>query len=597
MKHRVFLFAFLTVMSCAAEALLAAPPPAAGWPQWALNARHTGDDNTVNGQNLNQILANIIYDPLVSQEQAANGGELLVHYQTPLVDGNDVYMESKSGTYTVASYSTEKWHQNKFTWIDGQLTNVWTFDSDWNPPGSINDFWEPVYHAVLANGFVYDPGAGGSIFKLSKTDGSVVKRINPFTTVDPLTFTISPLTADDSGNIYYNVLKLANSGPFLGTDAVDSWLVKVAPDDSIQIASYTTLLAGKVPAPTDQCYIAFSSTQLPWPPSPDAMPPTIACGLQRAAMNVSPAIAPNGTIYTVTRAHFVTRHGHVVAINPDLTLKWVTPLKGPATGPDGTFFTGGYFQDGCGVPPSAGGWLPPNGTPGGCRAGARLAVDPEINRFGGGRVVDDSSSTPTIAPDGSVLYGAYSRYNYAQGHLMRFDGATGALLASFGFGWDSTVAIFPHDGTYSIVMKNNHYSGLGSYCNNPTFCPTDRTSSNPASPEAFFITQFSPGLSIEWSFQSTNTQSCSRNADGTLSCVSDHPHGFEWCVNAPVIDKFGVVYANSEDGNLYAISQGGTLKQLIFQQLALGAAYTPTSLGGDGKIYSQNAGHLFVVGK
>ena len=61
-------------------------------------------------------------------------------------------------------------------------------------------------------------------------------------------------------------------------------------------------------------------------------------------------------------------------------------------------------------------------------------------------------------------------------------------------------------------------------------------------------------------------------------------------------DASGVVYANSEDGNLYAINQGGTLKKQIFQQLAVGAAYTPASIARDGKIYSQNAGHLFVVG-
>jgi outer membrane protein assembly factor BamB len=67
-------------------------------------------------------------------------------------------------------------------------------------------------------------------------------------------------------------------------------------------------------------------------------------------------------------------------------------------------------------------------------------------------------------------------------------------------------------------------------------------------------------------------------------------------VNAPVVDLNGVVYANSEDGFLYAINQGGALKQRIFQQLNLGAAYTPASLGSDGKIYSQNAGHMFVVG-
>jgi outer membrane protein assembly factor BamB len=104
-------------------------------------------------------------------------------------------------------------------------------------------------------------------------------------------------------------------------------------------------------------------------------------------------------------------------------------------------------------------------------------------------------------------------------------------------------------------------------------------------------------MSVEWSFKNTNTLSCSRAADGSVSCDDDHPHSFEWCVNALVIDRQGTVFANSEDGNLFAISQGGLLKQKIFQQLALGAAYTPTSLGGDGKIYTQNAGHLFVVSR
>jgi hypothetical protein len=110
------------------------------------------------------------------------------------------------------------------------------------------------------------------------------------------------------------------------------------------------------------------------------------------------------------------------------------------------------------------------------------------------------------------------------------------------------------------------------------------------------MTQLGANLNLEWSFQNTNTDSCTRNTDGSLTCVSDHPAGFEWCVNSPVIDRNGVVYANSEDGNLYAIGQGGAAAQKIFQQLSLGAAYTPASLGGDGKIYSQNDGHLFVVG-
>lgn len=581
------------------------------WPQWAQNPQHTGFLN-VTGQNLNQILANVVYDPNVPDEQARTGGDLLVHYQTPLVDGDDVYMVSKAGSYTVGTYATQTWHQKKFTWQGTNFVNVWTFDSDWVPPGSQMDFWEPVYHAVLANGFVYDPGAGGSIFKLNKSDGRAVTRLipaqflNPDGSLNAHTFTVSPLTADSAGNIYYNVLKLHDNGGFYQNDAVNSWLVKVTPADSISIVSYTGLNPA-APNSGDPCISEFSRSQLPFPPSPTAVPPSAPCGLQRVGLNVAPAIAPDGTIYSVTRGHFFAgrRYGFLLAINPDLTLKWATPLRGPDA-PDSfpnSYLNGGYFHDGCndGTSASDGSMLPINGATdtngnfrGGCRAGARAGVDPQTNRFGGGIVLDDASSTPTVAPDGTVFFGAYSRYNYAQGHLMRF-AANGTFLAAYSFGWDSTVAIYPHNSTYSVVIKDNHYR-VGSYCNVAAFCPGNRTATNPASPEQYFVTQLSPNLAVEWKFQNTNTQSCTRNADGSITCFSDHPNSFEWCVNAAVIDNNGVVYANSEDGNLYAINQGGTLKQSIFQQLALGAAYTPASMGGDGKIYTQNAGHLFVVG-
>jgi hypothetical protein len=587
-----------------------------GWPQWMQSPQHTGFLNVV-GQNLNKILANIVYDPLVPDEQAHAGGDLLAHYQVPLVEGNDVYMESKAGSYTVGTYSTQTWHQNKFSWQGKNLVKAWTFDSDWVPPGGQADFWEPVYHAVLANGYLYDPGAGGSIFKVNKSNGTAVTRIvptqflNPDGSLNAHTYTVSPLSADSGGNIYYNVLKLHDNGGFYQNDAIDSWLVRVSPANAISLVSYTGLNPA-APNSGDPCAGTFSTADLPFPPSPTAVPPNVVCGLQRVALNVAPAIAPDGTIYSVTRAHlpFIegARHGFILAINPNLTLKWATSLRGPdAPGPfPGSYLNGGYFHDGCndGTPASDGSMLPLNGATdgsgnslGGCRGGARAGVDPATNRYGGGRVLDDESSTPTVAPDGSVFFGAYSRYNYAQGHLMRFAGATGAFLQSYSFGWDATVAIYQHSGTYSVVIKDNHYGEVGSYCNVDAFCPTDRNATNPAFPEEYFVTQLSPTLTVEWKYKNANTLSCTRNPDGSINCVSDHPFGFEWCVNGAAVDANGVVYANSEDGNLFAINQGGTLKQKIFQQLALGAAYTPASLGSDGKIYSQNAGHLFAVGK
>ena len=552
-----------------------------GWPQWAQNPQHTSYAG-VAGQSLNQILADIVYDPLVPEEQSANYSELVAHYQVPLVDGNDVYMEYKSGTYSASTYSTEIWGENKFTWQNGKLMIEWQYQSDWIPPGSQNDFWEPVFHAALGNAVLYLPGASGSVIELDKSSGALIQRFAPFGT-DPNTYLTGPITIDSSGNLYYNAIQVVTTNGFYGNDVTNSWLVQIAAGGGINMVSYQTLTSSQAPAATAQCVTSFSSSQLPWPPSTTATPATSPCGSQRAGVNVSPAVAPDGTIYTASRAHFNDRYAFLIALNPDLSLKWLASLRN-------------RFNDGCGVPVSAGGWLPPDGSPGGCSAGALEGVDPLTNQPGDGSVIDDASATPAVAPDGTVLFGTWSRYNYSQGHLMHFD-ASGNYLGAFGFGWDTTPAIYVHDGTWSAVTKNNHYGGVGSYCDDSTICPPDRTTNNPASPEQYFVTQLDSNMNPEWSYQNTNTASCTRNADGSITCVSDHPNGFEWCVNSPAIDVNGVVYANSEDGNLYGIGQGGVVIDELFQQLALGAAYTPASIGGDGKIYSQNDGHLFVAGK
>src|SRR5262249_8767104 len=153
-------------------------------------------------------------------------------------------------------------------------------------------------------------------------------RINPFgTTVDPNTFTAGPLSSDSSGNIYYNVIKIDPSqfDPFTGTaTTVGSWLVKVAPDNSTSLVSYSAL----VPDAPTTCRGRFPNSALPWPPSPTAQPSfQFPCGIARAGVNVAPAIAPDGTIYTVARVDNSARYGWVIAVNPDLSLKWHTSMR------------------------------------------------------------------------------------------------------------------------------------------------------------------------------------------------------------------------------------------------------------------------------
>ena len=561
------------------------------WPQWAFNAQHNTQVSVV-GQSLNRNIVNIVYDPLVPQEmagaQAAFGSaDLLAHYQAPLVDGNDVFMMFKQGPFDFNNYSTQAWGETKYTWSGGTLNQVWQFTSDWKAAGNGFDFWEPVFHPALANGSLYAPGAGGTIWRVNKTTGVGV-QINPFNSLNSNRYTVGSLTVDPAGNILYNVIQLkAGTKDWFADDIIDTWLVRVSPFNSIEKVSYSVLTAG-APLGNQLCLNAFPINRDftlingPWPPSTTAVPPSVPCGTQEPGMNSSLAVGPDGTIYTATRGHLLSRETWLVAINPNLTQKWISSLRD-------------RMHDGCGVPVSQGGSLPANGTPGGCRAGANLGVDPATNRPGGGRIVHDQSSTVAVAPDGSLFFGAFTRYNYDQGHMMHFD-ANGNFLGAYRFGWDQTPGFYAHGGTYSVVVKDNQYGDIGSYCDDDTFCPPDRTATNPAYPEAYFITQLNHNMNVEWRFQNTNTLSCTRDQNDNITCVSDHPFGFEWCVNGFVVDANGVVYANSEDGNLFAINQGGTLKQKIFQQLALGAAYTPTSIDNTGKIYSQNAGHLFVAG-
>jgi hypothetical protein len=269
------------------------------------------------------------------------------------------------------------------------------------------------------------------------------------------------------------------------------------------------------------------------------------------------------------------------------------------------------LNDGCGgLVPIASSSTPEKGK---CRTGANLGVDPSTNRPGDGRVLDSGTSSAVVLPDGNIYFGAYTRYNIARGHAYKLRGSDGAILATYDFGWDDTQAVLQHGGTYSIVMKDNHYDEeAGFYCNtdgtpvsqggDPNHIPNvvcDFTKI-PAGP--FFITQVNPNLVPEWKFQSTETRDCHRNPDGSVTCVDDgkHPHGFEWCINAPAIDGNGNVYVESEDGNIYVLDQGHsgmftTPKFKLFTNLAVGAAYTPFSIDLLGRLYAQNNGHLFVV--
>ena len=178
---------------------------------------------------------------------------------------------------------------------------------------------------------------------------------------DPRTFVAGGLAVDRHGNVYYNALALAAGSPF--DDPRGAWLVKVRPDDTVKLAEFATIAVG-APGPGDACVTQFSEDEGPWPPSPDAVPPSAPCGAQRPPINVTPAVGEDGSVVTISTASNNPAYTFVVEVDADLAPKWTASLRDK-------------LHDGCGVlSPSD---LPPTETDARlffarCRVGATVGV-------------------------------------------------------------------------------------------------------------------------------------------------------------------------------------------------------------------------------
>ncbi len=552
------------------------------WQQWGIGPAHDGN-SCVRGQPLARLLADVEIDPFVPEEKIDASGDLIVHYQSPLLSSYLVFAMRKGGTYTPCEtkppapslppgpdcfepdemfrLNSQVWTEVAYGFHDGMMTEHWSFDSDWKPEPEVG--FEPMFQpALVGNDRIAVPGAAGSVWLLDAATGRVIQHVVPFGD-DADAYVAGALAVDAGGSIFYNALKLDHDNPYGMPE--QGWLVAIDNDDVVRKADYSTLVGG-APAPDAGCVTSFDSQtqQLPWPPvDADGNPepvPRAPCGGQVPGINSAPAFAADGTVYIASHAQFNEWYSYISSIDPsDFSTNWSASLRD-------------RVDDGCGVNiPYA-----TTSDPYGCRPGTRAGIDPNTGLLPAVAVDDSSSSSPVALPGGGVLYGGLTYYNGFRGHLMRFSN-DGAFVGSYDFGWDTTPAVA---GDH-IILKDNHY---GQNAQGVDLGP-------------YFITELDDHLMPVWQFKSTETQSCARQMDGTIDCVTDHPNGFEWCINAPAVDRDGTTYVNSEDGHLYAITKDGQLRDKLFLEQAVGAAYTPLALDPDGRIYSLNSGHLLVVGQ
>ena len=170
-----------------------------GWSGFARDAQHTAQSITHS-----QALSGIHWHTPVDLAPQLTGGELLIHYGSPLVTGgNTVIVPVKtgpSGGFRVEARAA----------ADGTLQ--WSMPTDYILPPS---GWTPEFGPTLTSGGrLYFPGAGGTVYYRDDpdlTDGATGQiafygldnyQANPAAYKSNVMI-CTPITADPQGNIYF----------------------------------------------------------------------------------------------------------------------------------------------------------------------------------------------------------------------------------------------------------------------------------------------------------------------------------------------------------------------------------------------------------
>ena len=228
----------------------------------------------------------------------------------------------------------------------------------------------------------------------------------------------------------------------------------------------------------------------------------------------------------------------------------------------------------------------------------RVALkDPRNAQVNNARVTDDSSSSPTVGPDGDVYYGILGNPNNgSRGWMLHFSADLSQTKIPGAFGWDHTPSIVPAaavpsysgNSSYLLFTKYNNYAGLdgGDGVNRiAVLDPNDTQVESHASSNGLLVMK-------EVLTKAGVTPDPNHTAQFPNAVL-------EWCVNTGAVDPAtGSVLVNSEDGKLYRWDlSSNTLSQAVVLNSGIGQAYTPTAIGPDGTVYALNKAVLNAVGQ
>jgi hypothetical protein len=207
-------------------------------------------------------------------------------------------------------------------------------------------------------------------------------------------------------------------------------------------------------------------------------------------------------------------------------------------------------------------------------------------------VNDNATSSPSVGPDGDVYVGVLESsgvtHNF-RGWLLHFDATLAQRKTPGSFGWDNTASIVPRAmlpqyrgaSDYLLVMKNNSYEGVGTGDGQHLVSIVD--------PNASQADRFAPSVTVMQELISVLGPTPDDSVPGGVR---------EWCFNSAVVDaQTQSVLMNNEDGHAYRWHlPSNTLSQRLSLNNGYLQAYTPTSVGPDGKVYTINHARLFALG-
>jgi hypothetical protein len=210
-------------------------------------------------------------------------------------------------------------------------------------------------------------------------------------------------------------------------------------------------------------------------------------------------------------------------------------------------------------------------------------------------LIDESSASPTVGPDGDVYYGVLENPfpdHADRGWLLHFNSTLSIMKTPGSFGWDDTVSVVPaalvggYTGTssYLLMTKYNNYINWADGENRIAILDPNATQTDEYCPSYYCVT---PQIVMKEVI--TQLGPTAAPAGGV----------YEWCINSSAVDAHTrSVFAGSEDGHFYRWDlKNNTLSQSLMLNAPQGEAYTPSVVGPNGTVYSINNATLYAIGR